>query len=68
MADEGRITARKLAWIGHDGHDHETANLSGATANLTASDYRLVTDNLELDEAAFMLDTPEKLRGLFSAS
>ncbi len=57
VADGGRIAARKLAWIGHDGHDRETANLSGATATLSAADYRLVTDDLELDEAAFVLDT-----------
>ena len=65
VADDGRITARKLAWIGHDGHDHETANLGGSTATLSASDYRLVADDLELDETAFLLDTQEKLRGLF---
>jgi uncharacterized protein (TIGR02996 family) len=65
VADGGRIIARKLAWIGSDGHDRETANLGGATAALSAADYRLVTDDLELNEAAFVLDTQEKLRNLF---
>ena len=52
---------------GHDGRDRETANLRGTTATLSASDYRLVTDDLELDETAFVLDATEKLQGLFTA-
>ena len=65
VADDGRLAARKLFWLGPGGAERETANLGGVTATLPAWEFRRVAIELGADETGFLLDTPEKLRGLF---
>jgi hypothetical protein len=68
VADDGRATARKLVWPGPGGAERETSNLTGVTATWPAAEFRRVAGELGVDEAAFVADTPEKLRGLFAVA
>ncbi len=65
LDDNGRITARKLIWIGADGRTRGTATLKGAASTLPVSAFQQVVDELGLQESSFVLDSPEKLRALF---
>jgi len=65
LLDDGTITARKLLWLGADGRRQETANLKGAASTLPGSAFQQVAVQFKLDEAAFVVDTPEKVRALF---
>jgi len=68
VADDGRVAARKLVWIGHDGNDRESPNLSGATATLSAAVFRRAADDIEMDDEVaerFVLGDEARLRGVF---
>ena len=70
VADDGRVVARKLVWLGDDGHDRESPNLSGATATLSAAEFRRAADDMEMDDEVagrFVLGDETRLRGVFSA-
>jgi uncharacterized protein (TIGR02996 family) len=70
VADGGRVIARKLVWLAGE-ELRETTNLPRADATLSGEDFRQALADLggvaEEAEAAFILDTPEKLRGLFTS-
>lgn len=66
VADDGRLTARKIVWFA-GGVERETANLSGVVATLAADEFRRVAGEIGADDVTLVLDTPEKLRGLFTA-
>ncbi len=70
VADDGRVTARKLVWLAGE-EIRETPNLLRADATLSGEDFGQALADLggvvEGAEAAFILDTPEKLRGLFTS-
>jgi hypothetical protein len=65
VADDGRMAARKLVWFGPCGAERETANLTGVATTLTADEFRRAAGETGADEPAFVLDGPERLRGLF---
>lgn len=78
VSDHGRITARKLAWLYPDNVFRETANLYGAGATLSGDHFRQVLADLDVVLAglggdhsrfqdAFIVDTQDKLRGLFTS-
>lgn len=67
VADDGRATARKLVWFGTGGVEQETTNLTGVAATLATDEFRRAATALGADEQTFVLDTTEKLRGLFTA-
>jgi uncharacterized protein (TIGR02996 family) len=67
VADDGRLTARKLVWFA-DGAERETVNLGGVTATLGAEEFRQAAGEIGADEPTFVLDGPEKLRGLFTSA
>jgi uncharacterized protein (TIGR02996 family) len=67
VADDGRVTARKLVWFAGGG-ERETVNLTGVAATLGADEFRRVAGEIEADEAEFVLDTSDKLRGPFGSA
>lgn len=70
VADDGRIVARKLVWVGPDGEDAESPNLPGATATLPAAEFRRAADDMEMEEQVaerFVLGDGEQLREVFTA-
>jgi hypothetical protein len=72
IADEGRVTARKLIWLGPEGEVRETANLSRAGDTLSAVEFGRALADFDGGvpaeaEAAFVADTAEKLRALFAS-
>jgi hypothetical protein len=71
VADDGRVTARKLVWLGPADEVRETPNLRRAGDTLPAGEFHRALADLDGGvpagaEAAFIADTPEKLRGLFT--
>ena len=72
VADDGRVTARKLIWLGPEGEVRETANLLRAGDTLPAADFGRPLADFDGGvpaevEAAFVADTVEKLRALFAS-
>jgi hypothetical protein len=72
VADGGRVTARKLVWLGPGGEERETANLRRTGETLPAEDFGRALADLdggvpEEAEAAFVADTAERLRALFES-
>lgn len=67
VADDGRVTARKLVWFGTGGVERQTANLGGVAATLPGWEFRRVAVELGADGGAFVVETQEKLRGLFAS-
>ncbi len=65
VADDGRITARKLVWFGPGG-EQESANLKGVAATLPTAEFRRASDELGADEAALILDDHARLLRLFA--
>jgi hypothetical protein len=77
VADDGRTAARKLVWLGRADEVRETADLPGADDTLSAADFGSALadlaragqeeDERQALEAAFVADTPERLRELFTS-
>lgn len=65
LTDDGRVTARKLVRIGADGRRRESETILGSKTTLPAAAFQQVAEELAVDRAAFVLDTPEKIRALF---
>lgn len=71
VADDGRVTARKLVWFRPAGGEQETPSLTAAAASLSGAEFGRIATELALDTGAterFMADTPDKLRGLFAGA
>lgn len=71
VADDDRIVARKLVWVGYDGHDRESPNLSGATSTLSADEFRRAADDMEMEDEVverFVLGDEVKLRRVFGGT
>lgn len=69
VTDDGRVVARKLVWIGHDGYDRESPNQPGATATLSAEEFRRAADDMEMDDdvaGRLVLGDEAGLRGVFA--
>ncbi len=74
VSDGGRVTGRKLVWLGLQREVRETANLPSADATLTGEDFRRalagVAEGVGGDVSrlaeTFVADTATKLRALFN--
>jgi len=51
--------------VGFDERRRETANLKGAASTLPGAAFETVVDDLAVEAAAFVLDTPAKIRAFF---
>jgi hypothetical protein len=72
VTEEGRTTARKLVWLGAENEVRETASLPRAGDTLPVEVFHRALAGFDsgLSEAAvaaFVSDTPEKLRTLFTS-
>jgi uncharacterized protein (TIGR02996 family) len=71
VADDSRVTARKLVWFRPTGGERETPTLTAAAASLSGTAFGRVASELALNAGAaerFVADTPEKLLGLFAGA
>jgi uncharacterized protein (TIGR02996 family) len=69
VADDGRIAARKLLWVGSGGTEVESLNLHGATSTLSAEEFRRAAEDMEMDDEVagrFVLEGVAGLRGVFA--
>lgn len=71
VSDTGRITARKLIWLGPGDEMRETGNLRRAGDTLPEGDFRQAMDDLRRELPGlrddFLVSTQQQLRGLFTA-
>lgn len=72
VADDGRVAARKLIWIGRDGEDAESPNLPPRQdATVSVAEFRRAADDMEMDEEVaerFVMGDEARLRGVFAAA
>jgi hypothetical protein len=71
VSDAGRITARKLIWLGTGDEVRETGNLRRASDTLPDEDFRQTMDDLRRELPGlrddFLVSTQQQLRALFTA-
>lgn len=71
VADDGRVVARKLVWVGQDGEDAESPNLPPRPdATVPVEEFRRAAEDMEMDDEVaerFVLGDEARLRRVFSA-